>query len=196
MTKSDPTRQTYDQHACQIADRFWAVDLSYLWARFLEMLAPNAQILDLGCGAGRDASHFADRGFSVTGADLSMGMLLEAARRAPGAYLQADMTALPFPSACFDAVWANASLLHLPRELAPGVLTGVFTLLKPRGILYLSLKIGEGAIWEEREGRRFFVYYQTEEVFDLLANAGFTLKQQWTEPAKSFDWLNTISRKP
>ncbi len=89
------------------------------------MIPPDARILDLGCGAGRDAAVFTGLGHWVAGMDLSMGMLLEANRRAPGSYLQGDMTRLPFAPESFDAAWLNASLLHLPRELAPGVLAGV-----------------------------------------------------------------------
>lgn len=191
----DPTRQTYDQHAREIADRFWAVDLSHLWEPFCAYLPPNARILDLGCGAGRDAAHFAEQGYLAIGADLSFGMLREAVIRSSCPYLQADMTALPFPSTSFEAVWANASLLHLPRELVPGVLADIHKLLNPEGLLYLSLKIGEGEQWEQREGQRLFVFFQPEEVFSLLSAAGFTLLQHWTEPAKSFEWLNIISRK-
>ena len=195
MTKPDPTRETYDKYAKQIADRFWTNDLSHLWAPFLEILPLNARILDLGCGAGRDTAQFTSRGFSAIGADLSMGMLSEASSRSACSYLQADMIALPFHPASFDAVWANASLLHLPRRLTPGVLAGIHKLLKPGGILYLSLKIGEGEAWEEREGQRFFTFYQPNEVFRLLADINFTLHQHWTEPAKSFEWLNILAIK-
>ncbi len=193
MTKPDPTTETYDQFAAQIAERFWETDLTHIWEEFCGLLSAGSPILDAGCGAGRDAAQFRSRGFPVVGMDLSLGMLLEASRRAPGPYVAGDMTALPFSGSSFEAAWVNASLLHLQRSSAPGVLAGINALLKPGGVLYLSLKEGEGEIWEQREGQRFFTFYQIEETIQLLEQAGFSLLKTWTEPAKSFNWLNFLA---
>lgn len=191
----DPTTQTYDQFAAQIAERFWETDLTHIWEQFCALLPAGSRVLDVGCGGGRDAAQFRARGFSVVGMDLSFGMLLEANRRAPGSYIAADMTALPLRGSSFDAAWINASLLHLPRAASPGVLTEIHALLKPGGVLYLSLKEGEGEIWEQREGQRFFTFYQAEEVIQLLEQAGFSLLKTWMDPAKSFNWLNSLASK-
>lgn len=190
--KSDPTRETYDQFSAQIADRFWSVELAEQWEAFSAILPPGAKVLDLGCGAGRDTAHFTGRGFWTVGLDLSRGMLLEAMRRAPGMYLEGDMASLPFKPDTFDAVWMNASLLHLPRDLAPAVLSGVNQTLKPGGAVYLSLKMGRGEEWETREGERFFTYYQPDEVTALLGETGFEITRQWQEPAKKITWLNVL----
>jgi len=60
-------------------------------------LAPGCTILDMGCGTGRHSVELARRGYSVTGVDLSSGMLAEAekAARAAGVqveWVQADAT--------------------------------------------------------------------------------------------------------
>lgn len=193
-SKSNPTRETYDQFASQIADRFWSVEMPEQWGAFSAMLHPGAKVLDLGCGAGRDTAHFAGRGFWTAGLDLSRGMLLEAMRRAPGMYVEGDMTRLPFVPDSFDAVWMSASMLHLPRDLAPAVLAGVGLILKPGGVVYLSLKMGSGEEWEIREGERLFTYYQMDEVSALLEAAGFGVTRQWIEPAKKVTWLNVLGK--
>lgn len=195
MTNPDPTTETYDQFAAQIAERFWKTNLTHIWEEFCALLPAESRILDIGCGAGRDMAQFRSRGFFVAGMDLSIGMLREAGIRAPGAYIAGDMTALPFSRPSFDAAWVNASLLHLPRRAAPGVLTGIHSLLKSSGVLYLSLKEGEGEIWEQREGQRFFTFYQAEEVIRILEQAGVSLLKTWAEPAQSFNWLNFLSSK-
>src|SRR5262245_21785225 len=55
--------------------------------------ARGASVLDLGCGSGRHARRLADRGFQVTGLDLSAGSLARArSHRGPAVrYLQQDM---------------------------------------------------------------------------------------------------------
>ncbi len=71
-------------------------------------IAPGARVLDLACGHGRHAIPLAERGFLVTGYDLSE-TFLERARgeaKARGVYVrwrQGDMRELPF-HAEFDAV--------------------------------------------------------------------------------------------
>jgi SAM-dependent methyltransferase len=53
-------------------------------------------LLDLACGTGRSLEPFAERGFHLTGCDVSEAMLAEAARRVPEAVLvRADMRELP-----------------------------------------------------------------------------------------------------
>ena len=71
-------------------------------------LTPGARVLDLACGYGRHAIPLAERGFAVTGYDLSEPFLerarAEAAvRGASVRWVRGDMRALPFEQE-FDAV--------------------------------------------------------------------------------------------
>ena len=193
--KKDPTRDAYDQNAAQIAERFWAIELLRQWDLFCAALPQEARVIDLGCGPGRDVAEFMRRGFWTTGLDYSAGLLCEAARRTPAPYLRANLRHLPFPPAVFDGAWFNASLLHLPRQDAPYTLLGVRRILKPGAVLYLSLKRGAGERWEKREGKRFFTYYQEDEIITLLESIGFVITQFFIEPGKTVSWLNIFARK-
>lgn len=71
-------------------------------------LPPGARVLDLACGQGRHAIPLAERGFAVTGYDLSETLLSRAradaaARGMSVRWIRGDMRALPF-DAEFDAV--------------------------------------------------------------------------------------------
>jgi ubiquinone/menaquinone biosynthesis C-methylase UbiE len=53
------------------------------------------RVLDLACGTGKSFMPLVERGFSVTGCDLSKEMLAEARRKAPDVHLiHADIRAL------------------------------------------------------------------------------------------------------
>jgi ubiquinone/menaquinone biosynthesis C-methylase UbiE len=78
--------------------------------RELLALHHGARILDAPCGWGRHAVLLAEAGLHVFGADLSFDLLSRAPRSpartgvAPPAYAAADIRALPFADASFDAV--------------------------------------------------------------------------------------------
>src|SRR5512142_2790989 len=142
----DPTYQNqaaYDQIAGRFAERN-AEMLPYLIEeaeRLLDALralrrADRAArlIMDLGCGAGRDAAWLEDHGARVIGADLSIGMLSEARKRVHGPLCQLDMRFLPCPAEVFAAVWCQAALLHLPKSSAPAALAEVRRVLIPGGL--------------------------------------------------------------
>jgi ubiquinone/menaquinone biosynthesis C-methylase UbiE len=76
--------------------------------RELLALPHGATVLDAPCGWGRHTALLAEAGLHVTGADLSPALLAHAPRRSeaetPPAYVAADIRALPFANATFDAV--------------------------------------------------------------------------------------------
>ncbi len=70
----------------------------------------------------------------------------------------------------YDAVWANASLLHVPRNALPKVLALVFKALKPGGLHFASYKGGEA---EGRDGYgRYFNYLSREDVTEAYRASG------------------------
>jgi ubiquinone/menaquinone biosynthesis C-methylase UbiE len=63
----------------------------------------DARILDAPCGWGRHTVLFAEAGYSVMGADLSLDLLMQTPPGMPPV-AAADIRALPFADATFDAV--------------------------------------------------------------------------------------------
>jgi SAM-dependent methyltransferase len=149
----DPeTLAFYEREAGFYANRPHAGQFPWLW-RFLEGLPAGASILELGCGGGRDAGEMLRLGYAVTPTDGSPAMVAQAEQR-----LGRSVRLMRFDEldaeAAYDAVWANAALLHARLAALPGILTAVRRSLKPGGRFFASYKVGDG---EDRDqfGRYF-----------------------------------------
>lgn len=70
----------------------------------------------------------------------------------------------------YDAIWANASLLHVPRISLQQILARVFNALKPGGLHFASYK-GGGAEGRDRYGR-YFNYLSREDVTEAYQHSG------------------------
>jgi len=136
---------------------------------FLSTLAPGARILELGCGGGRDSEAMLARGFDVDPTDGTP----EIARRA-SARLGRDVRVMRFDQLeatdAYDAVWAHASLLHVPRAALPSVLARVFRALKAGGAHFANFKAG-GLEGRDTFGR-YFNYLTADEVGDAYRASG------------------------
>jgi SAM-dependent methyltransferase len=170
--------------------------------RFVDMMRvyglADLPLLDVGCGPGFDADFFRRAGLIAVGVDLSAQMMRAGRSQYGGDYVQADMRRLPFIKG-IGGLWASASMLHVPREETAAVLRGFATLLAPGGILYLSLKAGQGAEWTaESHGLplpRYFVYWQPDDLDAALRQAGYQIVDGWTSATnESTTWLIRFAR--
>lgn len=136
---------------------------------FLDLLAPGARILELGCGSGRDAARMLERGFAVEATDGVAAMAVQAARRIgrPVRVMRFDELDV---AAEFDAVVASASLLHVPRGELCAVLSKIFRALRPGGWHLASYKAG-GTEGRDRLGR-YFNYLSPEQAGEFYRDAG------------------------
>jgi len=85
-------------------------------AKFHELL-PKGKVLEIGSGAGKDASALIAMGYDYTGVDASKSMIEIAKKRNPGAtFLCVKVHDLDFPAGTFDGFWTAATLLHIPKS--------------------------------------------------------------------------------
>ena len=126
----------YETHADEYCRSTVALDMSSVYTRFLDKLAPDAHIVDAGCGSGRDTKAFLQRGYVVSAFDGSPQMA-----RIASAYTGQKCHVLRFQEIEFrkefDGVWACASLLHVPKCEMEDVLHRVVTALKPGGTCFV-----------------------------------------------------------
>ncbi len=189
------TLQTYRRHAAHFAERYWRTRSNEALERFMERLPQGAHVLDLGCGPGRDLALLRRAGHSALGLDRVMSMLREAQARTEEPLLQADSRRLPFQQAAFDAVWANASLLHLPRDEMPPALQGIRRVLRTAGLFYLSLKAGDGIRWLDAPGPRAFTLYRMDDLLGLLQASGMRVLQAWEQVFQDVPWIHAIAAR-
>ncbi len=127
------------------------------WRTIESRVPAPAQLLDLGCGTGIDALHFADLGYGVLATDWSPQMVARAAARtssAPGhGSLQAirvgahELQRLEGASGGrFDAAYSNFGPLNCIPDL-PATSRECARLLKPHGLLIFTI-IGRLCPWE------------------------------------------------
>ena len=165
---------------------------------FVTLLPAGALVLDVGCGPGFDGPPLRDQGLRVVGVDLSWGMMAAGRERYQGHFVQADMRHLPFASKEADAIWAAASLLHLRRRNFVPTLQQFHQILRPDGLLYISLKEGVGSEWDAdfcgMPAPRFFTYWKGEELDEKLRLAGFATVAGWKDGERQV-WLNRIARR-
>lgn len=70
-TKSTTTLDYYNKNAKKFISGTISVDFGIVQNRFLDKLHPGAEILDYGCGSGRDTKYFLEQGCKVTAIDGS-----------------------------------------------------------------------------------------------------------------------------
>lgn len=110
----------YNQNATAFFSNTANVDMSALHDRFLSAVSAGGSVLDAGCGSGRDAKDFLDKGYRVTAFDASHE-LVQLAKEHTGLDVQLRTFANVKEQACYDGIWACASLLHVPQAELPTI---------------------------------------------------------------------------
>ncbi len=142
----------YDDNAETFVESTFSVGMNELYDEFLPLIPEGGHILDAGCGSGRDALHFQKHGCRISAFDGSKAIAALAARKTnlPVEHRTfSDVSEL----STYDGIWACASLLHLPGAEVPGAIAQLWRALKPRGVFYLSFKVGSGQ--RKDKGRHF-----------------------------------------
>ena len=196
---SDRMKTAYDRVAGQFAQRYDSMTpvLETFAAAFLEQLPEHPEILDAGCGRGRDMAWFEQHGGIVTGIDLSPEMIALARTRTTGQLREMDLLELEFEAESFDKIWSNAALLHIPKSQTVDVLHQFQILLKPNGVLALGLHHGD---FEGRESgtytdtERYFSRFKEPELKSLLASSEFTVTSMDTHEGAPRTWIHALAR--
>ncbi|NOD78145.1 MULTISPECIES: class I SAM-dependent methyltransferase [unclassified Ruegeria] len=138
---------------------------------FVDAVVAGGYVLDLGSGPGSDSSFLMRQGLTVKALDATPAFVDHALQNGVDAYLGTfdDVT----ETAIYDGVYASFSLLHAPRADFPRHLKAIHSALKPKGQLFLGMKLGTGEHRDELD--RYYTYYTEAEIEDALTQTGFTI---------------------
>lgn len=170
-------------------------------------------ILDVGTGPGRDIKYIASKGVKkVIGLDNSEGFIellteLATKKEIPkDSFVKGDMLNLPFGDNTFDIVRQNASLLHIPittkGEMLDKAMQENNRVLKEKGLLYVSVKKGEGVNnidTKDGLGGRIFQLHTIETITKVVEQNKFkilNIKEEAEERnGNIINWIYIIARK-
>jgi SAM-dependent methyltransferase len=170
-------------------------------ARLAALLPPGSRVLEIGSAGGRDAEALEQAGLVVRRTDVTarfVRMLEKAGHRADVVDPLTDDLADPAaPGTPYDAVWANASLLHVARADLPVLLGRLAAVTRPGGLLHLTLKEGDGEGWSTHgdvAAPRYFTYWREEALRQALADAGWSV-EHLAEHEHDEAWLEVLATR-
>ena len=159
----------------------------------------GVEVLDVGCGPGRDAKYFSSHNLKVIGVDLSDRFLNIASKNVPSAkFIQMDMSILDFSENAFDGIWVCASFLHIQKKDAMDTLIGLRRILKPGGLMYVNVEKGtqEKLLGKEeyKNKPRLISFYTAEEFGKLVKACGLNILKKIVDE-DPYGWIKVFATK-
>lgn len=186
----------YNNNADHFFDTTVFVDMSALYEKFTKLVPPGSLILDVGCGTGRDSKHFSELGYKIEAIDGSQ-KLVDKARLFTGLDIKcADFSSIKETNR-YDAIWACASLLHVPKSDLPRLVNQLIESMKEGGVMYCSFKYGDDE--REKDGRSFTDLNEAS-LREIVFEAGnCCISETWMSedkrPDRTENWLNCLIHK-
>ncbi|MFB7667016.1 class I SAM-dependent methyltransferase [Kitasatospora sp. NPDC056138] len=184
-------RTSYDTVAVSYSDQLREVLGSKPYLRAALALFADAvadagggRVADVGCGPGHVTAYLQSLGVDAFGIDVSPGMVDVARAEHPGLRFEVgSMTALDLADESTAGVLAFWSLIHVPDDAVPTVLSGFRRVLRPGAPLLIGFHVGDGSRLktEGYGGHPMKVYVHRRrpaQVSAWLREAGFTVETE------------------
>lgn len=164
-----------------------------------DLLSPNSQILDVGCGAGVPIDKFfIDNGHEVTGIDISEKQIELAKKNLPkGTFKVEDMSEFVDGEYTVDAIVSFYAIFHTNRESHKDILQKINSFLKQGGLLLITMGASD---WEGKEedffgGEMEWSHYGKDKNIELVINAGFEIILSEVDTTGNENHLVIIAKK-
>ena len=155
------TLDFYNNNSKSYIESTLSIDMSHLYKDFLKHIPKGSNILDLGCGSGRDSLEFIKRGYNITAVDGSKELSIATSKVIGQEVICNKFEDLQLTEK-FHGIWACASLLHINKRDLINVIKNISYNLEDNGVFYMSFKYGKGE-YIDKKGRYFNCY--TEKAF-------------------------------
>lgn len=171
---------------------------------WLDSLAPylptEGTAVDLGCGAGVPITrYFADRGFTITGYDLSPKMIDLARQNVPNASFEgASMEDLDLMPSSLDLVVSFYAIIHVDRDKHELLFKDIFRWLRTGGKAFLCLGANDNpSEYADDWGGApmYWSHFDAETNLALLRKVGFEVVWHEIDEMPTERFLNVIVQK-
>jgi SAM-dependent methyltransferase len=193
----------YDKNAKQLSDQYNSLDTEAVHCGWLEGHLPNKPgfACDIGAGSGRDANWLAEKGWDVIAVEPSREMrnLAQSRSRPNVTWLDDALPGLETLRGLghrFDLVLLSAVWMHVAPSSRERAFRVVSDLLKPSGVLAITLRHGS----EETENtERGFLKVSADELMRFAKQRALAVTGHSTESDQSrphVDWETVIFTMP
>lgn len=199
--KSTYNRIAYDWNKDHENDTWWKIGA----LKFISYLQPGNILLDVGCAGGLKSEFFSSQGFKVVGIDLSDEMIKIAKERmSSNSFFIRDIREQLDLHCKFNGIFAQAVLLHIPKNKIEAVFKNLYQVLQENGYLYLAVKelrIGqneEQVIKENDYGyeyERFFSFYSLSELENYVKKLKMEIIYSDIISSENTNWIQLIAKK-
>jgi len=185
--------QFYNDNAIELAEQYLSKTFDEVhesWSQFLPSIIenPNARVLDLGAGSGRDAKHLAELAAKSHNTENNIQILAaEPATKlsAIGKKTTKDfnvkwiedslpaLTNVTKQEVCFDLILLSAVWMHIPPSDRARSIRKLASLLNPDGKLVISLRHGQT---DDECKQRKMHYVCADELKKLATDVGLLTK--------------------
>ena len=199
--KSTYNKIAEDWHQDHHKDDWWMEGVN----KFISYFQKNDLVLDVGCGSGVKTKCLISKGLKIIGIDFSENLIKIAKREVPNGDFQVlDIWKIDEIKEKFDGIFAQASLLHIPKKDIVSLLQKIDQKLKPSGYFYIAVKEkksqnqDEEIVQENDYGynyERFFSYFTMKELINYFQILNYKIVYKKRIFTGKKYWLQIIGQK-
>jgi len=204
LKQEQATINTYDRNAAT-----WSMIHNYDLAsnnfagaltEFYGLVSDGSSVLEVGCGGGRDALELVKH-YEYLGTDASAGMVESARNYVPaGEFQKCSVYDLGSLDKTFDAFWAAAILLHMPKDRIDEALQAIKSVTVSKAVGMIAIKDGDGEHFEIRQAEgmseeRLFTYWKDADFRAVLGrNAIDVISYKYIPLSQRTNWHIYLTR--
>ena len=177
-------------------EKTFSIDPTSFLAPLAQRLSPEAFVLDVGCGSGRDLLWMKKQGFDVIGFERSPGLAELARDNAGCEVIEGDFETYDFSSIFVDGVVLVGALVHVPHERFSEVFKNITASISRRGNVLITLKEGQGDRIDA-DNRTFYLWEdpKAREMFDALGFKMCDFSSSVSKTGSGDVWLSYVLDK-